>query len=116
LDHAIIAMPDPSEAPPAEEAPGGGGGFGPMMFPLLIVVLIFMLMPLFNKKERQRKQRMGELKKHDKIVTTGGIFGTIVAIDEQNVTIEVSKDVRIKVRRTSIYDIVGPDADAKDKS
>ena len=116
MDHAIIAMPDPSEAPPADPAPGGGGGFGPMMFPLLIVVLIFMLMPLFNKKERQRKQRMGELKKHDKIVTTGGIFGTIVALDEQNVTIEVSKDVRIKVRRTSVYDLENAEPDAKDKS
>ena len=87
-----------------------------MMFPLLIVVMIFMLMPLFNKRERQRKARMSELKKHDKIVTTGGIFGTIVALDEQNLTIEVSKDVRIKIRRTSVYDLEGPEADAKPKS
>ena len=101
-------MPDPSEAPPAEEAPAGGGGLGPLMFPLLIVVMIFMLMPLFNKRERQRKARIGELKKHDKIVTTGGIYGTVVSLDEQNLSVEISKDVRVKIRRSSVYDIERP--------
>ena len=94
----LLAVPD------SGGGGGGGGGSGNLLILLLPLLLIFLLMPLFNKKEKKRRARMKELKKHDKVVTTGGIYGTVVSLDEVSATIEVAKDVRIRIKRTSIFD------------
>jgi preprotein translocase subunit YajC len=105
----ILALP-PTDPDPA---PGGGGGMGSMLFFLLPLLLLFVLMPLFNKKDRHRRQRIASIKKHDRVVTTGGIFGTVTNLDEGVVTIEIARDVRIRVRRSSVFDLETP-ADAKE--
>ena len=72
------------------------------------LLILFILMPLFNKKEKHRRKRLQEIKKHDKVVTSGGMYGTIVSLDDEAVTLEVAKDVRIKVKRTSVFDLQQP--------
>jgi len=106
----LLAMPLP-DAPstPTPSAPAGGGGFLGTLFPFLLVLIVVMLfMPLFSKKERVRKKRLTALQKHDRIVTSGGLFGTITALDENTVTLEVAKDVRVKLKRSSIFDVEKP--------
>lgn len=109
LVHAVLAVPPPDQAPPTTPGGGGGGGgggiFGSLLPFLLILVIFMVIMPLFSKKERHRRKRLTSLKKHDKVVTSGGIFGTIVALDEQTVTLEVSRDVRMKFKRSSVFDV-----------
>ncbi|MEM8885338.1 MAG: preprotein translocase subunit YajC [Planctomycetota bacterium] len=85
------------------------------LFIMVAVMLLFLFLPMLTqKKEKKRQARMKELKKHDKIITTGGIFGTVVALEEDTVTIEVGKDMRLKVKRSSIYDLEnGPELDKK---
>jgi preprotein translocase subunit YajC len=103
----LLALPAP-DAPP-DPGPSGGGGFLGQLFPLLLVLVVVMLfMPLFSRKERDRKKRLGAVKKHDRIVTAGGVFGTITSVDDQVVTLEVARDVRIKIKRSSIFDIERP--------
>ncbi|MHC4849031.1 MAG: preprotein translocase subunit YajC [Planctomycetota bacterium] len=110
----LLAFPPADNAP---TTPGGGGespGFGnPFMLIMLAVLVLFMFLPMLTqKKEKRRTARMKELKKHDRVVTTGGIFGTIVNIDEDLVTLEVAKEVRMKLKRSSIYDLEnGPELD-----
>ena len=109
----ILAVPAADEGPakgPDGESPSLFSS--PMMLILLAMVFFLFLMPLFNKKEKHRRKRLQGLKKHDKVVTSGGIFGTIAAIDEHTVTLEVSKDMRIKIKRTSVFDVESP-GDAK---
>jgi len=98
MQSLLLAVPDPGGGG------GGGGGLGSPLLLLLPLLLIFLLMPLFNKKEKKRRARMQDLKKHDKVVTTGGIYASIVSLDEVSATIEIAKDVRIRVKRTSIFD------------
>lgn len=116
----LLAMPRPDEPPGgAPEAPGFGGNT--MILLLVVMVLMMVLMPLFSKKERHRRKRLEGLKKHDRVVTSGGIFGTVVAMDEATVTLEVAKDVRLRVKRTSVFDLEdaaapAPPAAAKSKT
>ncbi|MHC4959646.1 MAG: preprotein translocase subunit YajC [Planctomycetota bacterium] len=105
----LLALPAPDAAP---DGGGGGGGMSGMMIMLLPLLILFVLMPLFNKKDKKRRKKVQTLKKHDKIVTTGGIYGTVTALDEVSATVEIAKDVRIKIKRSSIYDIESPQ-DAK---
>ncbi len=115
----LIAVPAKS----GSSAPAGGtegaepGGFPPMMMIMLAVLVLVMFLPMLTqKKEKRRVARMKDLKKHDKIVTTGGIFGTIVSVDADAVTIEVGKDMRMKLKRSSIYDLEnGAELDAAAK-
>jgi preprotein translocase subunit YajC len=115
----LIAVP----AEKGSSAPAGGtdgaetGGFPPMMMIMLAVLVLFMFLPMLTqKKEKRRVARMKDLKKHDKIVTSGGIFATVVSLDEVSVTIEVGKEMRMKIKRSSIYDLEnGAELDAAAK-
>jgi len=111
----IFAMPVPTEAPPggapASQSPNPLGSMWPFF---LLILVVFMIMPLFNKRERQRRKRLGDLKKHDRVVTSGGIYGTIMSLDERFATLEIAKDVRIHVRRSSLFDIEKPGDEGTD--
>lgn len=103
---------------PAPDAPQGGGGGAPgglgnpLLF-LIPILLLFILMPLLTgKKEKQRRLRLAGLKKHDKVVTNGGLFGVVTAIDNDSVTLEVANDVRLRFRRSAVYDLEGAEAPA----
>lgn len=95
-------------------APGGNAGGapqGPMamvssFLPLILIFVIFyfLLIRPQSKKAKDHKQLLENLKKGDKVMTNGGIYGMIDDIDEQTVTLKVGikDDVRIKVNRTYI--------------
>ena len=100
----ILALPQ-GDAPPADPNAAEPGGFGNMFFLFFILIAVMLLMPLFSKKDRGRRKRITDLKKHDKVVTTGGIFGTIISIDEDTVMLEIARDTRIKIKRSSVFDV-----------
>lgn len=93
----------PNAAPPA--APGQEG-IWPLVPPLVFGGLLFYLMLVrpAQKENRRRQDVLGALKKNDKVVTIGGIIGTIVdfSSDGQRITLRVDDGTRIKFTRSSI--------------
>jgi preprotein translocase subunit YajC len=102
METFLLALP-----PATDEKPEGSGwgGLGGMLPFLLIIFVMMLLMPLFSKKERTRQKRLQGLKKHDRVVTSGGMYGTVISFDDQTVTLEVAKGFRVVFKRSSIYDI-----------
>ncbi len=95
-------------------APGGGaGGQQPSMFqsmlPLIIIFAIFyfLLIRPQQKKAKEHKALLDNLKKGDKIITNGGIYGEVFALTPDIVTIIVAENVRIKVARSYIAGLAG---------
>lgn len=91
-----------------QAAAGGQQGGGGLSF-LIMIVLIFVVMWLFMIRPQQKKQKelnkfRDALKKGDKVVTVGGIYGTIAEVKEGSaqVLIEVDKDVKLKVDKASL--------------
>jgi preprotein translocase subunit YajC len=85
---------------------GGAAGGGSMM--LIMMVAIFAVMYFFmirpqQKKQKQIAQMRNALQKGDKIITAGGIYGIIVELKENYVLIEIDKDVKIRVDRSTIF-------------
>ena len=85
------------------QAPQAGGG------PMLIVSmgLIFVLMYLLLIMPAQRRQKkvaqmLGNLKNGDKVVTNGGIYGTIVGLEDDSVQLRIADQVKIKVARNAV--------------
>ncbi|MDW7771464.1 MAG: preprotein translocase subunit YajC [Desulfobulbaceae bacterium] len=84
-------------------APSAGGGlmsFIPLI--LIFVVFYFLLIRPQQKKAKEHQIFLGNLKKGDEVVTSGGIHGRITGLTDTIVTVEVADGVRIKVNRPSI--------------
>lgn len=89
-------------------APGGGLlAFAPMIF--VFVIFYFLLIAPMRKKQKKTQEMLSKLKKGDEVVTGGGIFGRIAALDEERgfVVLQVSDTVKIKVLRSAIAGLAG---------
>lgn len=74
---------------------------------IIMIVVIFLIMWLLMIRPQQKKQKelqkfRESLKKGDKVVTIGGIYGTIDTLDERSATIEVDNNVRIRVDKSAL--------------
>lgn len=72
----------------------------PMVF--MVVIFYFLLIRPQQRKTKEHKALLENLKRGDRIITNGGIIGTIVNIDDQIVTLEVADKVRIELARPYI--------------
>ena len=81
---------------------GNQWGFWIMMILIFVVFYFFMIRPQTKKQKELQKQREA-MKKGDKVVTAGGIFGEIKEVQDNAFIITVAKDVTIKVSKESVY-------------
>jgi len=81
---------------------GGGWSFWVMMILIFVVFYFFMIRPQTKKQKELQKQREA-MKKGDKVVTAGGIYGIIKEVQETTFIIEIAKDITIKVDKGSVY-------------
>ena len=100
----ILAMARP-------EANGGAGMFGALLpFLLMFAVLYFLLIRPQQKRQKQHRALLEQLKKGDRVITNSGIFGTIVNFNEKNKSVVLKvgegdgskQEVKLEVLRSSI--------------
>ncbi len=81
--------------------------------PMLLALAVMMLLMRPRKADTRLKQQLAELKKNDRVVTAGGIIGTVAAIrdDNNSVTIRIdeSSNAKMQVLKTSIVQVLGDD-------
>jgi preprotein translocase subunit YajC len=72
--------------------------------PLLIIMVIFYVLLILPAQRRQKKtqQMLGALKNGDKIVTSGGLFGTIVGLEGDSIQVRIADQVKVKVLRSAV--------------
>lgn len=89
------------------EVPAAQGILG-LLMPFLVVGILFYFMILRpqQRQQKERKSMLDALKKGDQIVTVGGIFGEIVALKEDYVTLKVADKVELKLSRSGISHVV----------
>ena len=77
-----------------------GGGFGGFLIPLgLMFAIMYFLVIMPQQRQRKTMQAMlAELKAGDKIITSGGIYGTINGIDGDSVILKISSEPQVKIR------------------
>ena len=85
----------------AAQAQSGGGGTSPisgMLFPLVLmfVVFYFLLIRPQQKKQRQHQDMLKSLKKGDKVITSGGLYGVVVKVTDKDVVLEVADKVNLR--------------------
>ncbi|MGB3212863.1 MAG: preprotein translocase subunit YajC [Desulforhopalus sp.] len=81
-------------------AAGGFASFIPLI--LIFVVFYFLLIRPQQKQAKQHQAFLNDLKKGHKVVTKGGLHGVITALTDTVVTLEIAKDVAVKISRDAI--------------
>lgn len=92
-------------APQAQEGPS----LLVTMLPLLLIFVVFYLFIIRpqKKKEDKRKAMIEAVKKGDKIITAGGIHGTVTQVDETSVLAQVDTNVKLRIDKNAIGNVVG---------
>jgi len=86
-------------------SPGGDFGFILMMTTIFLIFYFLLIRPA-QKKQKETKDMIANLKHGDMVETTGGIQGKVAALTEAVVTVEIAPNVKIKVNRAHITGIV----------
>jgi len=87
-------------------AQGQGNQYqGIIMLVAMFAIFYFLLIRPQQKRAKQQKELVGGLKAGDNIVTAGGIHGSISAVEESTVTVEIAKGVKIKMNRGSVTEV-----------
>ena len=93
-------------------APNGGGSQGVMMqllfFGAIFAIFYFLLIRPQQKQKREREATLAAVKKGDRVVTTSGVHGTVVGLNEQTMTLKVADQVKLDFDRTALGRIVTP--------
>ena len=97
---------------PAQQ--GSSLGFWIMIIALFAIMWLFMIRPQ-RKQQKELEKFRNELKKGDKVITAGGIYGTIGEIEEKTVLLKIDGDVKIRVDKTSIVRDPSDNAPAQQK-
>ncbi|MBM4372118.1 MAG: preprotein translocase subunit YajC [Deltaproteobacteria bacterium] len=95
---------------------GGGGSMGMIIWMVLLFALMYFMLIRPQKKQRDEHAKLiGSLKKGDRVVTSGGVLGTVVGIMDTMVQIEVADGVRIKVLKSHVTGLQAEPAAAKNE-
>lgn len=111
----LLALLLAADSPPGPDAP-----FGLSMMPILLMLVVgyFLLLRPMQRQEKQRQALLSTLKKNDKVITSGGIIGTVANIkekeDEVALKVDENSNVRIRVTKTSIVRVISADEVAKE--
>jgi preprotein translocase subunit YajC len=93
------------------EGAGGFAGFIPLI--LMFVIFYFLLIRPQQKRSKEHRQMISNLKKGDRIITSGGLHGRITGMDESTLTVEIADKVRVKVARGNVANLAQPAAQSQ---
>ena len=96
--------------PAYAQAAGGAGGAGAIaqFIPLILifVIMYFLILRPQQKRMKDHRNMVSELKRGDQVVTQGGIIGKITDVKDDEVTVEIAQGVKIRVVRATIAQVV----------
>jgi preprotein translocase subunit YajC len=82
------------------------GGANPIstiiLFGSIIAIFYFMIIRPQQKRAKERQTMLDAVKKGDKIVTSGGIYGTVAGMDDKTLLIEIADNVKVKVDKSAV--------------
>lgn len=95
---------------------GSGNGAAAMVVQVLPIVAIglvfyFLVIAPAGKQRRKQEEMIGALKKGDRVLTTGGIHGSIQSVEGEIVHLKIAENVKVKVARSAISGVLTGDAE-----
>lgn len=99
-------------------APGGAAGGFTSLVPLILMFAIFyfLLIRPQQKKAKEHRDMVSNLKKGDRVMTNSGIYGRIVKLDDDTLTVEIADKVNVKIGRAFVGQVLSGSQQAPAKS
>jgi preprotein translocase subunit YajC len=99
----------------AFQAPGGLRDWGGLVLPIGFLLIFYFIVWMPARRRQKSFQEMVEaLKKGDRVVTTGGLYGEIVSVDSSTVILKIADAVKVKVAKSAIATLEGQEGDKGD--
>jgi preprotein translocase subunit YajC len=110
----VFAMPFALFAQQAAGGQAGGmmGSIFPMMIVMFLIVYFLMIRPE-QKKQKLRTKLMSEMKKGDKVLTAGGIYGTIAQVKGETISLKIADNTTIEVTKVAISNVIAKEGAEK---
>jgi preprotein translocase subunit YajC len=81
---------------------------------LVFVIFYFVLLAPMRKQQKRTKEMLAALKKGDRVLTSGGIFGTVAHVEGQAVWVKIADTVKVKMAKSGITAVVEDGETSKD--
>ena len=94
---------------------GGGAAAIANFLPIVAIGLVFYFLVIApaNKQRKKQQEMLSMLKKGDRVLTTGGIYGTIQGVEPDAVYLKIAENTKVKVARSAISNIVSGESEAQ---
>lgn len=97
-------------APGGAASPTGGGQYSSLiMMAVIFAIFYFILIRPQQKKMKEHKKMVEDLKKGDRIITSGGIYATVENTTAETLTVKIAEGVKVKITRGSVGAVVKPE-------
>jgi preprotein translocase subunit YajC len=96
------------------QSSGGASAAFVQFLPIVAIGLVFYFLVIApaNKQRKKQQEMLSALKKGDRVLTTGGIYGTIQGVEPEAVYLKIAENVKVKVARSSITGVVTGEAES----
>lgn len=93
---------------------GGATGALIQFAPIVAIGLVFYFLVIApaNKQRKKTQEMISSLKKGDRVITTGGIYGTVQGVEADAVYLRIAENVKVKVARSAVSGVVTGDSEA----
>ncbi len=112
---AALMVPCISAAASAQ-GKGSGGSFVGSVVPMMLVmfaIIYFLMIRPEQKKQKERQRMISEVKKGDRILTIGGVYGTVGNVKSDSIMVKVAENTVVEIRKTAVSEVLN--ADKSDK-
>jgi preprotein translocase subunit YajC len=92
-----------SPAPDAGFLGGPIGGLLPIV--LIFVIMYFLILRPQQQRQRQHRELIANVRRGDTIVTSGGLIGKVAKVDDNEITVEVAEETRVRIVRSMIAEV-----------
>ncbi len=92
----------------APQGGDGGGGFtgSLIMMAAIFAIFYFMILRPQQRRMKEREQMLSNVQKGDKIITSGGVHGTVVGVEDKTIILQVTDNVKLKVEKSAVASVV----------
>ncbi len=95
------------------QLPAGAGAALVQFLPIVAIGLVFYFLVIApaNKQRKKTQEMISSLKKGDRVITTGGIYGTVQGVEPDAVYLKIAENVKVKVARSAVSGVVTGDSE-----
>jgi preprotein translocase subunit YajC len=91
-----------------QQSDGTAGIVGSLLpFVLIIAVFYFLILRPQQRRQKEKQKLLESIKKGDRVITSGGIHGTVEGLEDKTVLVKIADNTKIKVERSAVASIIG---------